>query len=118
MLNHLKSFVHLAGNILANFPSPAIIHNVMKNNKLHTKILASFLCFLVLLTLCAPIFAQGRQGQPSQQGQLDRQNLPLQSLNIIDSKKPSAIIPWGVGGLLAAGVVAIGFKNAKRSHLD
>ena len=87
----------------------------MNKNNIHTKILASLKCFLVLLTLYSPVFAQGRQGQSGLSGQQDR---PEVSFNIASEQKPSAIIPWGVGGLLAAGVVAVGFKNSKKSHLD
>lgn len=37
---------------------------------------------------------------------------------IPEDKRPWAGLPWIIGGVLSAGAVAVGFKNAKRTHLD
>jgi hypothetical protein len=37
---------------------------------------------------------------------------------IPENKQPWKGLPWVIGGVLSAGAIAVGAKNAKRTHLD
>jgi len=61
---------------------------------------------LWLGTLAQPVQAQHRRGPRSAPS------------GIPEDQRPSRTLPWVVGGVLSAGAVLVGLKNAKRTHLD
>jgi hypothetical protein len=43
---------------------------------------------------------------------------PKPAVSIPEESQPWKGLPWVIGGFLSAGVIAVGVKNAKRTHLD
>ncbi|KPK75440.1 MAG: hypothetical protein AMJ79_11240 [Phycisphaerae bacterium SM23_30] len=93
----------------------------MNSKKTYTQILVILLVVMVVLSIFASDDVLGQRGQRSQRGQRGQQGQQSQDqqlLYMLDDRRPFGGIPWIVGIVLTLGVVAVGFKNSKRTHLD
>ena len=72
-----------------------------------TRFLTISFSFVLVLSMFSPVLAQRKPAAP-----------PSKTAKVAGKEIPWAGLPWVVAGLLSAGTVMVGLKNAKRSHLD
>ena len=76
-----------------------------------SQMVAKLTAILIFLILFLSVAAQPARARPPKKDTTVVKSIP-------EDDRSWAGLPWIISSVLAAGAVAVGMKNAKRSHLD